>query len=41
MDAGKTKEEKVDRAAMKGAKRASNRIKSHGDSSLGDAIFTK
>ena len=37
-EVGKSEQHKIDRAAMRGAKRAENRIKSNEDS---DLIFTK
>jgi hypothetical protein len=40
-EAGKSEEHKIDRAAMQGAKRAENRIKSNVDSTPGNSIFTK
>jgi hypothetical protein len=39
--AGKSEEHKIDRAAMQGAKRAENRIKSNEDNTPGNSIFTK
>jgi hypothetical protein len=39
--AGKTKQEKMDHAAMQSAKRATNRIKANEDSTPGNSMFTK
>ena len=36
-----TEQQKIDQAAMQGAKRAENRIKANEDSTPGDSLFTK
>ncbi len=40
-EAGKSEQHKIDHAAMQGAKRAENRIKSNEDSTTSNSIFTK
>ncbi|WP_213806959.1 hypothetical protein [Granulicella sp. dw_53] len=40
-NAGKTEEQKMDKVAMEGAKRATNRIHSNEETTPGNSMFTK